>query len=131
MTEPQVLRILYGWLLRPVIVEVETAGLVPHVKAYVERWRRDRPATRGRFSSDERGSDCDTLGAYEALALHSGVDEALIRKLTGSKCPRTISYDDADRLVQVVGEPGMWYDGTLTVVDATSPSLPLSPAALA
>lgn len=106
-------------------MQVETAALAPLLHAYVERWRTERPSTRGRFTSGERGSDCDPMGAYEALAFHTGVPEDLIRKLDSTRRPATIGYDDADRIVQVIGEPVMFYDGTLTIIHATGPSPPL------
>lgn len=125
MTEPQALGILYDWLFPPDdLVEVETVELARLLHGYIEKWRSERPSTRGRFTSGERGSDCDPLGAYEALAFHTGVPEGVIRKLDSARRPPVVPYDTADRLVQIIGEPVMFYDGTLTIISrASSPAL--------
>lgn len=92
---------------------VETAPVKDIVLEFVDEWRQTRPSKRGQRGYDE---NCiEPLGAYASLSFDTGLPETVLRKIRHANRYPLMELRIADALVNVIGEPCMFHDGTLVV----------------
>ncbi len=99
----------------PVYRTVQVAAVV---KVFAAQWRKTRPSSRGRFSSDERGpNSVQPLGPYEALSFWTGLPQADIESVANCRAKTSVtSLGVVDALVAAIDCPEAWHDGRLTAV---------------
>lgn len=97
---------------------VDTAPLSQLVRSYADGWRRSRPSLKGRKHGRvdllSKGY-VEPVGPYEYLATATGLPETKIRAVGNPNRNPTTELRVAEAIVAAIGEPGMFYDGTLTV----------------
>lgn len=97
---------------------VDTAPLSQLVRTYADGWRRSRPSLKGRRHGRvdllSKGY-VEPVGPYEFLASETGLPEAKIRAVGNPNRNPTTELRVAEAIVAAIGEPGMFYDGTLEV----------------
>lgn len=99
---------------------VETEPLCAILREFVEGWLKTRRSRKGQHGYQD--NDVDPLSPYTWLAFDSGLPEDEIRKIRNpSRYPLT-ELRVADSIARSIGEPLMFYDGTLDVLPN-----PLSP----
>jgi hypothetical protein len=94
---------------------VETGPLCDLVTTYVAEWLETRRSRKGQRGYDAE-VDVDPFSPYAWIAFDTGIPEAQIRKLrTPTRYPLA-ELSVADAIVNSIGEPGMFHDGTLTIM---------------
>lgn len=93
---------------------VETAPLSALLAEFVGTWRRGRPSIRSQHAR-AGASIVEPVGPYQWLATDTGIPETTLRAVRNPKRQPVTELRVAEALVASIGEPGMFYDGTLTV----------------
>lgn len=93
---------------------VETAPLCGLVQEFVTDWLKTRRSRRGQHGYQE--GDIEVVSAYAWLEFDTGIPEKEIRKLRSPSRYPLAELRVADALTSSIGEPGMFYDGTLSVM---------------
>lgn len=94
---------------------VDTAPLSILLRDFVTGWKKTRPSTKGQFGAPAARVPGEPLGAYTALAFHTGLRESDIKRVRNPGRHPVTELRVADALVGAIGNPGMFHDGTLTV----------------
>jgi hypothetical protein len=94
---------------------VDTEPLAEIVRTFASNWRRSRPSISGRYDGQGLRVAVEPIGPYEALAAQTGLPESRITSLLNPARKPTTELRVAEAIVAAIGEPGMFYDGTLTV----------------
>lgn len=101
------------WQARYVVESVPLAGILTE---FVTGWRRDRPMKGSGYRTPDP-SDVEPVTAYAWIEGETGLSRADIKKAMKPDDHPHVDLGVADALVAAVGQPGMFHDGTLTVVE--------------
>lgn len=94
---------------------VEGKALAALIGAFVQDWNRDRPATDGRFrSGGSMTVHVDPVRPYQWLSDATGIRPRTLERLAGARLD-FVPLGVADRIVQALGYPMAFHDGTLEV----------------
>lgn len=103
------------WEPEPDALAVDTGPLAGILTEFVTGWRRDRPMKGSGFRKPDP-SDVEPVPALAWLERETGLSRDDLRRAQRPDDNPYTELSVADAIVASIGQPGMFHDGTLTVV---------------